>query len=93
MAKKLEGYYSEDAQDQSRQEPPSQEIPQKPDEFQFLSLLKNQIRVDKKLEIQKEILSSNFSFSASEAFRMFDQDNKGYITEQDFVQKFAEIEL
>ena len=24
---------------------------------------------------------------------MFDQDNKGYITEQDLVQKFGEIEL
>jgi Ca2+-binding EF-hand superfamily protein len=39
--------------------------------------------VDKKLEIQKEILSSNVQFSAIEAFRMFDQEGKGFITDED----------
>lgn len=51
-----------------------------PQEFRFLSVVKNQIRIDKKLEIQKEILVSNNSFNLVEAFRMFDIGNKGYIT-------------
>jgi EF-hand domain pair len=58
-----------------------------------LSLLKNQIRVDKKLEIQKEILCSNVQFNSIEAFRMFDTDGKGFVTEEDLAQKFAELEL
>lgn len=51
-----------------------------PQEFRFLSIVKNQIRIDKKLEIQKEILVSNSTFNAVTAFRMFDIGNKGYIT-------------
>lgn len=48
VAKKLEGYYSEEKNNEASVQ---QEEGQKPDDFQFLSLLKNQIRVDKKLEI------------------------------------------
>ncbi len=42
-----------------------------------------QLRIDKNTEIHKEILFSNALFNPREAFRMFDQDNKGYITEGD----------
>ena len=55
------------------EEEASQEVErEKPIEYRFVCLLKNQIRVDKKLEIQKEILFSNQQFIAIEAFRMFD---------------------
>lgn len=76
--------------DETSQENIEQE---KPAEFRFLSLIKNQIRVDKKLEIQKEILFSNAAFNSIEAYRLFDWENKGYITENDLNNKFDDLLL
>jgi Ca2+-binding EF-hand superfamily protein len=98
-ARKLEGFENaeEEAKSDEKRGAP-EEIDEsgeqeKPLEYRFLNLLKNQIRVDKKLEIQKEILCSNLQFSSVEAFRMFDQDGKGFVTEADLGQKFAELGL
>jgi|LakMenE01Jun11ns_1017448.scaffolds.fasta_scaffold6743934_1 hypothetical protein len=52
-----------------------------PEEYRFLRVIKDQIRIDKKLEIQKEILNSNTSFNVMEAFRMFDPNGQGFITQ------------
>ena len=41
-------------------------------EFKFLNLLKNQIKLDKEVEIQKEVLFSNIEFNQIDAFKMFD---------------------
>lgn len=85
-ARKLEGFQEEEQKDEEKplqddennaDESGEQE---KPLEYRFLNLLKNQIRVDKKLEIQKEILCSNLQFSSVEAFRMFDLEGKGFVT-------------
>jgi hypothetical protein len=42
-----------------------------------------QLRIDKNTEIHKETLNSNSTFNVREAYRMFDQENKGMITEAD----------
>ena len=52
-----------------------------------------QLRIDKNTEIHKEVLSSNTQFNVREAFRMFDQDNKGFITEADLAQKIADLNV
>lgn len=38
-------------------------------------------------------MNQNSTFNPREIFRMFDQDNKGFITEADFAEKFAELEI
>ena len=84
-ARKLDGFEEEEVKDEKQVEPAADESAEqeKPVEYRFLNLLKNQIRVDKKLEIQKEILCSNLQFSSVEAFRMFDLDGKGFVTVDD----------
>jgi Ca2+-binding EF-hand superfamily protein len=52
-----------------------------------------QIRIDKNTELHKEVLHSNTLFNIREAFRMFDQDNKGFITETDLTQKFDDLKV
>jgi Ca2+-binding EF-hand superfamily protein len=52
-----------------------------------------QLRIDKNTEIHKEVLSSNTQFNVREAFRIFDQDNKGFITEADLAQKIADLNV
>ena len=52
-----------------------------------------QLRIDKNTEIHKEVLSSNTQFNVREAFRIFDQDNKGFITEADLAQKIADLSV
>jgi Ca2+-binding EF-hand superfamily protein len=52
-----------------------------------------QLRIDKNTEIHKEVLSSNIQFNVREAFRIFDQDNKGFITEADLAQKIADLNV
>jgi Ca2+-binding EF-hand superfamily protein len=62
-------------------------------EFKFLGLLKNQIKLDKEVEIQKEILFSNTAYNSYEAFRLFDTQNRGYVSEQDLQQAFEAMNL
>lgn len=76
--------------EQNPEEDPEADRPQ---EFKFCYLVKMQLRIDKNTEIHKEILNSNSLFRLSEAFRMFDQDNKGYITEADLREKFNEKKI
>ena len=47
-------------------------------------MLKNQIKLDKEVEIQKENLFSNLKFNTIDAFKLFDKDNNGYITVEEF---------
>lgn len=49
----------------------------KPAEWRYLNLLKNQIKLDKEVEIQKENLFSNLKFSTIDAFKLFDKDGNG----------------
>ena len=65
----------------------------KPQELKFCFFLKMQLRIDKNTEIHKEVLSSNTQFNVREAFRMFDQDNKGFITEDDLAQKIDDLKV
>ena len=39
--------------------------------------------MDKEIEIQKESLFSHEKFNTIDAFKVFDQDNKGYVTQKD----------
>ena len=65
----------------------------RPQELKFCYFLKMQLRIDKNTEIHKEVLSSNTQFNVREAFRIFDQDNKGFITEADLAQKIADLNV
>ena len=65
----------------------------RPQELKFCYFLKMQLRIDKNTEIHKEVLSSNTQFNVREAFRIFDQDNKGFITEADLAQKIADLSV
>ena len=56
---------------------------EKPIHFKLMSLLKNQLKMEKDVEIQRESLFSHENFSAIDAFKMIDHDNKGYITVDD----------
>jgi Ca2+-binding EF-hand superfamily protein len=58
-----------------------------------LNLLKNQIKLDKEVEIQKENLFSNTVFNTIDAFKIFDSENSGYITEDDFARVSEELGL
>mmetsp|Transcript_42153 Transcript_42153/g.40389 ORF Transcript_42153/g.40389 Transcript_42153/m.40389 type:complete len:99 (-) Transcript_42153:231-527(-) len=48
-----------------------------------MSLLKNQLKMEKDVEIQRESLFSHENFSAIDAFKLIDQDNKGFVTVED----------
>ena len=48
-----------------------------------MSLIKNQLKMEKDIEIQRECLFSHENFSAIDTFKLFDKDSKGYINEQD----------
>ena len=56
----------------------------KPHEWRFLNLLKNQIKLDKEVEIQKENLFSNLKFNTIDAFKLFDKDGNNFITIEEF---------
>lgn len=47
-------------------------------------MLKNQIKLDKEVEIQKENLFSNLKFNTIDAFKLFDKDGNNYITIDEF---------
>ena len=64
-----------------------------PQQYRFLNVIKHQIRIDKKLEINKEILNSNTSFNVMDAFRIFDTNSQGFITLQGMIEKFAELSV
>jgi hypothetical protein len=53
-----------------------------------LNLLKNQIKLDKEVEIQKEILFSNIHYNSLDAFKLLDKDNKGFISADDILVLF-----
>jgi len=82
----------EDSKREEEEEEANEEKP-RPEEFKFLDLLKLQIRVDRSNEIHKEILNANCDFTVREAFRMFDQDNKGHVTAADLEQKVIELNI
>jgi hypothetical protein len=81
--------YEEDRRDYNVQEEENEGgeeeevIKEKPLHFKYLDLLKNQLKMEKDIEIQRECLFSHENFSAIDTFKFFDQDNKGYITEAD----------
>lgn len=54
-----------------------------------MSLLKNQLKMEKDVEIQRECLFSHENFSGIEAFKMIDGEGKGYVTVED-LEKMAE---
>jgi len=56
---------------------------EKPLALRYLALLRNQIKLDKEVEIQKEILYSHALFGPAEAFKILDRDSKGKITNDD----------
>jgi hypothetical protein len=56
---------------------------EKPIHYKFLTLIKNQLKMEKDIEIQRECLFSHINFSAFDMFRQIDQDNKGYIKAED----------
>jgi len=56
--------------------------------LRYLSLLKNQIKLDKEVEIQKEMLFSHSAFNTIEAFKFLDKEEKGYITADDISNAF-----
>ncbi len=58
----------------------------------MLGLVKAYLRLEKGIEMHKEILSQNSNY-AHEVFRFFDVENKGYITEADFAEKFGEFDV
>jgi len=53
-----------------------------------LNLLKNQIKLDKEIEIQKEILYSNMHYNSLDAFKLLDRDNKSMISAEDIMMLF-----
>lgn len=55
----------------------------------FLRLVKHIIYHGRCIEILRETLFSHKSFSVSEAFRLFDQDQSGSITEAELSKVFA----
>ena len=84
-----------EGEDDSAVETPAEEDIEanRPQELKFCFFLKMQLRIDKNTEIHKEVLSSNTHFNVREAFRMFDQDNKGFITEADLAQKIDDLKV
>lgn len=48
--------------------------------FKFLYLLKNQIKMDKEVEMQRESLFSYEAFNTIEAFKLLDENNNGEIS-------------
>ena len=69
---------------QSQEESQVQEqADEKPIQYRYLYLLKSQLKLDKEVEIQRESLFSYEAFNTIDAFKMFDQGNKGYITDDD----------
>jgi len=84
----------EEEKRETEEEPNEEELEaNKPQEFKYCFFLKMQICIDKNTEIRKEVLNSNSQFNLNEAFRMFDQDNKGYITEADLALKINEMKV
>jgi len=59
----------ENPEDMEGQEEP---VPEKPLEFKFLSLLKNQLKMEKDIEIQRECLFSHENFSSIDTFKIID---------------------
>lgn len=88
-----EGPKNQSSHGEAEPEEDKQEEGVMPEEYRFLRVIKDQIRIDKKLEIQKEILNSNTSFNVMEAFRMFDPNGQGFITQQDMNEKLAELKV
>ena len=84
-----------EGEDDSAVETPAEEDIEanRPQELKFCFFLKMQLRIDKNTEIHKEVLSSNTHYNGREAFRMFDQDNKGFITEADLAQKIDDLKV
>jgi hypothetical protein len=76
-----------------QEEEEQEESSEKPLSLKFLNLLKNQIKLDKEVEIQKENLFSNTVFNTIDAFKLFDSENSGYITEDDFARVSDELGL
>ena len=62
----------DDAEKNSDEKEADGDDQEKPLAFQFLSLLKNQIRLDKEVEIYKESLFSYEAFNTIDAFKLFD---------------------
>lgn len=56
-------------------------------------MLKNQIKLDKEVEIQKEMLFSHSQFNTIEAFKYLDKEEKGVITAEDVASAFEGNEL
>jgi hypothetical protein len=84
----------EEEKREDEEEPNEEDIEaNKPQEFKFCFFLKMQICIDKNTEIRKEVLNSNSQFNINEAFRMFDQDNKGFISEADLALKINEMKV
>ncbi len=48
-----------------------------------MTLLKNQLKMEKDIEIQRECLFCHENFSTIDAFKAIDADKKGYITADD----------
>lgn len=80
----------EDKHEEEEQDEGEKGLPQ---QYRFLNVIKHQIRIDKKLEINKEILNSNTSFNVMDAFRIFDTNSQGFITLQDMNDKFAQLSV
>lgn len=63
-----------------------QSEPERPHVLRYLQLLKNQIKLDKEIEIQKEILFANHYFNSLDAFKYLDREQKGRITFDDLLE-------
>lgn len=56
--------------------------------FMFLRLLKEILKWDREIDGCRQTLFGHKTFNAVDAFRMFDKDNKGYLTEEDLQEGF-----